>query len=144
MNQYPYHNIVIINGPNLNLLGLREPEIYGNQSFESYFEELKKEFGELNLAYEQTNSEGKIIDLLQEYGLNHWGIILNAAGYTHTSIAIADCINAVPEKVVEVHISDISKRESFRQHSFLTPVCDFHVIGKGLSGYKEAILYLSR
>lgn len=138
-----YHNIVIINGPNLNLLGLREPEIYGSKSFDAYFEELKTEFPDLNLAYEQTNSEGKIIDLIQEYGLNTWGIILNAAGYSHTSIAIADSIKAIPEKVVEVHISDINKREDFRKHSYLTPVCNFHVIGKGLKGYAEAVSWLS-
>lgn len=139
-----YHNILILNGPNLNLLGLREPEIYGSQSFDSYFKELKESLPEINLAYEQTNSEGKIIDLLHEYGLNQWGIVLNAAGYTHTSIAIADAVKAIPEKVVEVHISDISKREDFRKHSFLTAVCNFHVIGKGMNGYREAVQWLAK
>ena len=139
-----YHNILILNGPNLNLLGKREPEIYGSECFESYFEKLKASYSRLNLAYEQTNSEGRIIDLLQEYGFNSWGIVLNAAGYTHTSIAIADAVKAIPEKVVELHISDINTRESFRKHSYLRDVCDYHVIGKGLAGYNEAIEWLER
>lgn len=139
-----YHNILILNGPNLNLLGTREPEIYGSETFESYFAKLKSKYANLNLAYEQTNSEGKIIDLLQEYGLNSWGIVLNAAGYTHTSIAIADTIKAIPEKVVEVHISDIYARESFRHHSYLTDVCDHHIVGRGLLGYQEAVEWLQK
>lgn len=139
----PYHNIVIINGPNLNLLGKRETDIYGDESFESYFEKLKNEFPTLNLAFEQSNSEGTIIDLLQEYGFNSWGIVLNAAGYTHTSIAIADTVTAIPTQVVEVHISDINKREDFRKHSYLTAVSDYHVIGKGLAGYEEAVRFLA-
>lgn len=138
----PYHNILILNGPNLNLLGLREPEIYGSETFESYFEKLKSTFPNLNLAYEQSNSEGKIIDLLQEYGLNSWGIILNAAGYTHTSIALRDTVQAIPEMVVEVHISDISKREDFRKHSYITEVAAHHIIGQGLPGYQQAIEWL--
>lgn len=139
-----YHNILILNGPNLNLLGTREPEIYGSETFQSYFTKLKSKYPGVNLAYEQTNSEGKIIDLLHEYGLNHWGIILNAAGYTHTSIAIADAVKAIPEKVVEVHISDIFARETFRHQSYLTAVCDHHVIGKGLLGYNDAIDWLRK
>ena len=139
-----YHNILILNGPNLNLLGTREPEIYGSETFDSYFAKLKLKYANLNLAYEQTNSEGKIIDLLQEYGLNSWGIVLNAAGYTHTSIAIADTIKAIPEKVVEVHISDIYARESFRHHSYLTDVCDHHIVGRGLLGYQEAVEWLQK
>ncbi len=139
-----YHNILILNGPNLNLLGTREPEIYGSETFECYFAKLKSKYANLNLAYEQTNSEGKIIDLLQEYGLNSWGIVLNAAGYTHTSIAIADTIKAIPEKVVEVHISDIYARESFRHHSYLTDVCDHHIVGRGLLGYQEAVEWLQK
>ena len=138
----PYHNIVIINGPNLNLLGLREPEIYGTQTFESYFDQLKEQFPELNLAYEQTNSEGKIIDLIQEYGLNTWAIILNAAGYTHTSIAIRDAVKAIPEMLVEVHISDIHSREDFRKHSYITEVASHAIIGEGLDGYRQAIDWL--
>ena len=139
-----YHNILILNVPNLNLLGTREPEIYGSETFDSYFAKLKLKYANLNLAYEQTNSEGKIIDLLQEYGLNSWGIVLNAAGYTHTSIAIADTIKAIPEKVVEVHISDIYARESFRHHSYLTDVCDHHIVGRGLLGYQEAVEWLQK
>jgi len=134
-----HHNIVIINGPNLNLLGTREPEIYGSQTFEEYFLELKTHFSDKNLAYEQSNHEGILIDLLQEYGLNGWSIIFNGAGYTHTSIALADTVKAIPAPVIEVHISDIYKRETFRHHSYLTAVCDHHIIGKGLAGYKEAI-----
>jgi 3-dehydroquinate dehydratase-2 len=137
-----YHNIVILNGPNLNLLGTRQPEIYGNQSFEEYFQELVAKFPHKNLAYEQTNHEGKLIDLIQEYGLNTWGIVINGAGYTHTSVALRDSISAVPAKCVEVHISDISKREDFRKFSYLTEVCDFHVIGKGIAGYQEAVEWL--
>ncbi len=140
----PYHNIVIINGPNLNLLGVREPEIYGSQTFESYFAELKSLFPNTNLAYEQNNSEGIIIDLLQEYGLNSWGIILNAAGYTHTSIALRDTVKAIPEDVVEVHISDINKREDFRKFSYITEVAAHHIIGQGLDGYRQAIEWLQR
>ena len=139
-----YHNIVILNGPNLNLLGTREPEIYGSLSFEEYFQELKAAFPDKNLAYEQTNHEGKLIDLLQEYGLNSWGIIINAAGYTHTSIALRDTIKAIPAHCVEIHISDINAREEFRKFSYLTEVCDYHVIGKGMAGYKEAVEWLCR
>ena len=139
-----YHNIVILNGPNLNLLGTREPEIYGSLSFEEYIQELKAAFPDKNLAYEQTNHEGKLIDLLQEYGLNSWGIIINAAGYTHTSIALRDTIKAIPAHCVEIHISDINAREEFRKFSYLTEVCDYHVIGKGMAGYKEAVEWLCR
>jgi len=136
------NNILILNGPNLNLLGTREPEIYGSKTFHEYFAELKQQFPDHNLAYEQTNHEGGIIDLIHEYGLNTWGIIINAGGYTHTSIAIRDAISAVPTPCVEVHISDITKREDFRKHSYLTDVCDHHIIGKGLPGYAEAVQYL--
>lgn len=138
-----YHNIIILNGPNLNLLGTREPHIYGNQSFHEFFTELRDSFPHKNLAYEQTNHEGKLVDLIQEYGMNTWGIVINAAAYTHTSIAIRDAIKAVPAKCVEVHISDISQREDFRKFSYLSDVCDFHVIGKGLAGYKEAVEWLA-
>ena len=138
-----YHNIVILNGPNLNVLGTRQLEIYGSQSFEEYFEELKTAFPNKNLAFEQTNHEGKLIDLIQEYGLNSWGIVINGAGYTHTSIALRDAISAVPAHCVEVHISDINAREEFRKFSYLTEVCDYHVIGKGMKGYKEAVEWLT-
>ncbi len=140
---YSMNNILILNGPNLNLLGTRQPEIYGAQNFHEYFAKLKTQFPDHNLAYEQTNHEGTIIDLIHEYGLNTWGIILNAGGYTHTSISIRDAITAVAAPCVEVHISDIRNREDFRKHSYLTDVCEFHVIGKGLAGYKEAVEYLA-
>ena len=135
-------NILILNGPNLNLLGKREPEIYGSQDFQSYFNQLVDQYPQLSLAYHQTNHEGGIIDKLHEVGFHYEGVVLNAAGYTHTSISIADAIKAISTPVVEVHISDISKRESFRKQSYLTAVCSFHVIGKGLGGYKEAIEWL--
>lgn len=135
--------ILIINGPNLNLLGRREPEIYGNRSFEDYLEELRNALPEAELLYEQTNHEGVIIDLLQEYGFGEAdGIVLNAGGYTHTSVAIRDAVSAIEVPVVEVHISDTSKRESFRQFSFLRDVCATCIQGHGLKGYKMAIEYL--
>ena len=132
--------IFIINGPNLNLLGVREPEIYGNQTFEEYYSRLKIYFEHtVNLEYFQSNHEGALIDKIQEIGFNNCGIVLNAAGYTHTSIAIADCVSAVTCPVVEVHISDIKSRESYRHHSYLEPVCVNSINGKGLVGYQLAI-----
>jgi len=136
-------NIIIINGPNLNLLGKRQPEIYGSQSFDEYFIELTKIFADkANLSYYQSNHEGALIDKLHETGFGIDGIILNAGGYTHTSIALADAVSSIDSPVVEVHISDISKREPFRQHSYLTKVCKYHVIGKGLPGYEIAVYWL--
>ncbi len=133
-------NIIIINGPNLNLLGRRQPEIYGSQSFEDYFAILCDKYkSSVNLSYFQSNHEGALIDKLHEVGFSYDGIILNAGGYTHTSIALADAVSAIQSNVIEVHISDITKRESYRQHSYLTPVCHHHVIGKGLAGYDEAV-----
>ena len=138
------HRIHIINGPNLNLLGRREPEIYGSTSFEIYFEDLKKKFPAIELVYFQSNHEGVLIDYLQQHGFEPGtGIILNAAGLSHTSISLRDAVVAVEVPVVEVHISDTSKREPFRQFSFLTDVCVSHVIGKGLEGYEIAISQLS-
>lgn len=135
--------ILIINGPNLNLLGKREPEIYGNQSFDKYFEGLVTKYTETcTLSYYQTNHEGNIIDKVQEVGFRIDGIILNAGGYTHTSIAIADCISAISSPVIEVHISDIAKREPFRKHSYLEAVCIKSIMGQGLLGYDLAIDYL--
>lgn len=138
-----YHNIVIINGPNLNLIGKREVDVYGSTSMLEYYNSLKMANPDLNIAYEQSNHEGDIIDWIQEYGYNRWGIILNAGGYTHTSIAIRDAISAIPEKVVEVHISNIYEREDFRKHSYLTDVCAHHIIGKGIEGYALAIDWLA-
>lgn len=135
--------ILILNGPNLNLLGRREPAIYGSRSFDDYLPELRKAFPQAELLYEQTNHEGVLIDLLQEYGFGKAdAIVLNAGGYTHTSIAIRDCIAAIETPVVEVHISDISTREPFRRFSYLTDVCCRTIMGLGLEGYKNAIDYL--
>ncbi len=132
--------IVIINGPNLNLLGKRQPEIYGNQTFEEYFDLLQLHFEQTaTLEYFQSNHEGILIDKIQEIGFNNIGIILNAGGYTHTSIALADCVSAITSPVVEVHISDIKNREHFRHHSYLENVCHFSIMGKGLEGYQLAI-----
>lgn len=132
--------ILILNGPNLNLLGRREPDIYGSQSFEAYLEELHRAFPEQELIHEQTNHEGVIIDLLQEYGFGKAdAILLNAGGYTHTSIAIRDAVSAIDTPVAEVHISDISRREPFRHLSYLSDVCAFTVMGHGLDSYRIAI-----
>lgn len=132
--------ILILNGPNLNLLGRREPDIYGSQSFEAYLEELQRAFPEQELIHEQTNHEGVIIDLLQEYGFGKAdAILLNAGGYTHTSIAIRDAVSAIDTPVAEVHISDLSRREPFRRLSYLSDVCAFTVTGHGLDSYRIAI-----
>ena len=134
--------IIIINGPNLNLLGKREPEIYGNRSFAGYFEELKNNFPGIQLDCYQTNHEGSIIDKLQEADAVYDGIILNAAAYTHTSIAIGDCIKAIDIPVVEVHISDINKRETYRQNSYISEGAVKVIMGEGLKGYKTGIKFL--
>ena len=130
--------ILIVNGPNLNLIGTRETSIYGNQSFDDYFLTLKSK-SELELHYLQSNVEGELINFLQQARAD--GVILNAGAYTHTSIAIRDCIAAIGIPVVEVHISDISSRESFRHNSLLTPVCVGCVFGFGLKGYEMALSY---
>lgn len=129
-------DLLIVNGPNLNLLGTREPEIYGNQSFSDYLEELRAGF-DGTIAYIQTNIEGEIIDALQ--GSDHAGIILNAGGYSHTSVAIRDCISAITVPVVEVHISNLAQRESFRHDSLITAVCKGSIMGFGMEGYRLAI-----
>lgn len=131
--------MIIINGPNLNLLGKREPEIYGHESFEDYFAQLQQEFSMITLHYFQSNSEGTLIDKIQEVGFSYNGIILNAGAYTHTSIAIADAIGAIRTPVIEVHISNIHAREAFRHHSYLAPKCVGSIIGLGLKGYELAI-----
>ena len=138
-------DILILNGPNLNLLGRREPEIYGTRSFEDYLEELRQRFPSDNLIYLQSNHEGDLIDAVQDYGFGRVrGIVLNAGGYTHTSISLRDAIAAVEVPVVEVHISDITAREPFRRISCLTDVCAYTIIGKGLDGYKQAIDFLKK
>lgn len=135
--------IAIINGPNLNLLGKREPTIYGNISFETYFEELNTKFPNFQLIYKQSNIEGELINYLHEFGFTCDGIIFNAGGYTHTSIALADAISAIDAKVIEVHISNTFARESFRHHSYLTPVCVGCIVGFGLKSYDLALQYFS-
>jgi len=135
------HKILIINGPNLNLLGKREPEIYGHQTFESYYEDLQQKYPGVQIDYFQSNHEGAIIDKLQEADGRYDGIILNAAAYTHTSIAIGDCLKAIDLPVVEVHISDIKKREKFRQISYISPAAVKIIMGEGLYGYEKALQY---
>lgn len=135
--------ILIINGPNLNLLGIREPEKYGNKNFGDFFIELEKKFPDINLEFFQSNSEGEIIDKLHEKGFSLDGIILNAGAYTHTSIAIADAISAIKTPVVEVHISNVHKRETFRHHSFISAVAKGIIVGFGLESYILALHYFN-
>jgi len=134
--------IIIINGPNLNLLGKREPEIYGSLSFEDYLEGIRKEFKNIEIDYFQSNIEGEIISKIQEIGFSYHGIILNGGAYTHTSIGIADAIKLVSTPVVEVHISNTFSRETFRQTSYVSPVAKGIIIGFGLDSYRLAILSL--
>ena len=131
--------ILIINGPNLNLLGKREPSLYGKQDFESFFNELKTEFCEMELSYFQSNVEGEIINKLHEVGFSIDGIVLNAGAYTHTSIAIADAVRGITTPVVEVHISNVFAREEYRHHSYLSEVCKGVIVGFGLDSYRLAI-----
>ena len=132
--------IIIINGPNLNLLGIREPNIYGNQSFDTYYQELKSKYsGSIQLDYYQSNIEGELIDKIQEVGFSYDGIILNAAAYTHTSVGIADAVKAVSTPVIEVHISNTFAREEFRHHSFISPNVKGIIIGFGMKSYELAL-----
>jgi 3-dehydroquinate dehydratase-2 len=131
--------IQIINGPNLNLLGLREPSIYGNQGFESYLEQLKQQFESISIDYYQSNVEGELINKIHEVGFNYDGIILNAGGYTHTSVALADAIAAVKTPVIEVHISNIYAREDYRHTSLTGKNCKGVLTGFGMNGYRLAI-----
>jgi 3-dehydroquinate dehydratase-2 len=133
--------IDIINGPNLNLLGRREPEIYGSRSFDAYFAELQTLYPDIKLAYFQSNHEGALLDRLHASGFSVQGIILNAGAFTHTSIALADAIAAIPAPVVEVHISNTAAREEFRRHSYLAARCVGTIAGLGLEGYRLAIEY---
>jgi len=135
--------IIIINGPNLNLLGIREPEIYGKESFESYFEKLKAEFSAVVLEFYQSNVEGEIVNKIQETGFTYDGIIINAASYSHTSVAIADAIAAVNTPVIEVHISNVFSREKFR-HNLITAASVKGIIaGFGLESYRLAVMSLA-
>lgn len=131
--------ILIINGPNLNLLGKREPEIYGTNSFEDFFKTLQFQNKEVELSYYQSNIEGELIDKLHEAGFNHDGIILNAGAYTHTSVAIGDAVKAIETPVVEVHISNVHAREDFRQISYIAPNACGVIAGFGLNSYQLAI-----
>ncbi|SFC47676.1 3-dehydroquinate dehydratase [Parapedobacter composti] len=132
-------NIIIINGPNLNLLGVREKGIYGDLEFSTYFETLRASYPGLGLSYFQSNHEGAIIDKIHEVGFSADGIVLNAGAYTHTSLAIADAIAAVTTPVVEVHISNVYAREPFRHHSYLAKNCKGVICGFGLDGYRLAV-----
>jgi 3-dehydroquinate dehydratase II len=132
---------IIINGPNLNLLGKREPEIYGSLSFETYYQQLKLKFSDVELSYFQSNIEGEIINKIHEVGFDYHGILLNAGGYTHTSVAISDAIAAVTTPVVEIHISNIYQREEFRHKSIISKSCVGMISGLGLQGYDLGLLY---
>jgi len=134
--------ILIINGPNLNLLGKREKSIYGDISFDAYFSKLKKEFANFELEYFQSNLEGELIDKLQEVGFSYDYILLNAGGYTHTSVALADAVVAIKTPVIEVHISNIYSREGFRRKSLLSPNCKAVICGLGLDSYKAGLTIL--
>ena len=133
--------LIIINGPNLNLLGIREKKIYGEESFESYFKELEKKFNKIKLEYFQSNHEGELIEKIQKVGFSYNGIIINAGGFTLTSVAIRDAISSVKSPAVEVHISNILSREDFRKKSYLSDVCLGIISGLGLMGYEAAIKY---
>ena len=134
-------NLIIINGPNLNLIGIREKEIYGNKSFKSYYESLQKKFKNININYFQSNHEGELIEKVQEIGFSYDGIIINAGGFTHTSIALRDAISSVSTPAIEVHISNILSREDFRKKSYLSDVCSGIISGLGLLGYEAAIKF---
>ena len=139
--------IQIINGPNLNLLGKREPEKYGYSSFEEYLEKIKTQYANIRIDYFQSNVEGEIINKIHETGFDYDGIIINPGGYTHTSVAIADAVAAVKCPVIEVHITNVASREEFRHNSLVGRFCKGSIIGLGLTGYKlalEALIELSR
>jgi len=136
--------VAIINGPNLNLLGKRETDIYGNMPFEGYLDDLKQKYPQVDFTYFQSNIEGEIIDALQRYGFDHNGIILNPAGYTHTSVSIGDAVAAIKSPVVEVHISNVHAREDFRKLSHVSGKSAGSIFGLGLKGYELALLYLIR
>ena len=135
--------IAIINGPNLNLLGTREPSVYGNQSFEQYFAELQQQFPQVDFTYFQSNVEGELINKLQEFGFGVDGIIINPGGYTHTSVAIGDAIAAITAPVIEVHISNVHAREDFRKLSHVSAKAKGTIAGLGLKGYTLAVRYFA-
>lgn len=131
--------LAIINGPNLNLLGKREPEVYGSESFEDFFQLLQKKYAQIDFTYFQSNIEGEIIDKLHEVGFEYDGIILNAAAYTHTSVGIGDAVKGIEAPVIEVHISNVHSREDFRHKSFIAANAKGVIFGFGLKGYELAI-----
>ncbi len=133
-------NILIINGPNLNLLGKREPEIYGSRSFEDFLEDLKTEFPDVSLDYFQSNVEGELINAIQDFGFRVEGIIINPGGYSHTSVAIADAMKAVPARVIEVHISQVFGREEYRKNLITAAKADGFISGLGLDVYRLALI----
>ena len=132
--------IAIINGPNLNLLGKREPDVYGHQSFEDYLQQLRTAYPEIELRYYQSNVEGELINEIQKQGFDVDGIIFNPGGYTHTSVALRDAVSAIPAAVIEVHISNVHVREDFRQVSYISGVAKGTIAGLGLKGYELALL----
>jgi len=135
--------IPIINGPNLNLIGKREPEIYGTQDMEAFIESLRDDYPQILIPYYQSNHEGDLIDSLHQYGFTAQGILLNAGGYTHTSIALGDAVRAISSPVIEIHISNIYERETFRQHSYIRDHALMEIVGQGIQGYRlglEAML----
>lgn len=131
--------IQIINGPNLNLLGVREPEIYGKRAWEDYLKELRNRYHDVRIDYFQSNLEGEIINMIQEVGFDRDGIVLNAGAYTHTSIALHDCIRSLKSPVIEVHISNVHRREEFRHHSMISSACHGVICGFGLDSYRLAV-----
>lgn len=136
-------HILLLNGPNLNLLGRREPGVYGKQSFTDYLAFLEREFPEHTLSYRQSNHEGELLDILHQADVTYQGIVLNAGAYTHTSIALADAIRAIETPVVEVHISNVFAREEYRKHSYLSPVCAGTITGMGMAGYALALRFFT-
>lgn len=131
--------VIIINGPNLNLLGVREPGIYGKESMEAYLQQLRKDYPNVEIEYYQSNIEGELINKLQEVGFSYDGIVLNAGAYTHTSIALLDCIRSLQTPVIEVHISNVNDREEFRRHSMIASACKGTIQGFGMNSYRLAI-----
>ncbi len=131
--------LIIINGPNLNLLGTRETDVYGSQTFKAYFNDLKKKFATIELSYYQSNVEGELINKLHEVGFSYDGILLNAGGYTHTSVALRDAIAAIKSPVIEVHISNVFAREDFRHNSLIAPKCKGSISGFGMDSYRLAV-----
>jgi len=131
--------ILIVNGPNLNLLGKREPGIYGSSSFDDFLPQLRAKYPDVEIAYFQSNVEGELINKMQEVGFSYDGIVLNAGAYTHTSVALHDCIRAITTPVIEVHISNVHQREEFRHHSFISSACKGVICGFGLDSYRLAV-----